>query len=86
MVEKGVQPCPGGFDSKVERKGFLRSVKVFTHFHFRNAVVRHRTSFGHFLGPLILWRGFKVQSNNLGLKSIITHTLIENVFFLITAY
>lgn len=26
MVERGVQPCPGGFDSKIERKGFVISI------------------------------------------------------------
>lgn len=31
MAERGVQPCLGGFDSKIERKGFLSSVKVSTH-------------------------------------------------------
>lgn len=26
MIERGVQPCPGEFDSKIERKGFLSKV------------------------------------------------------------
>lgn len=82
MVERGVQTCPGGFDSKIERKGFLSNVKVPLAPHFRNPIVRHRTLFSHFFGPMILQRDFKVQSHSPGLKSIITHILIENVLFI----